>query len=113
MRGCRASPSPCKSISRWIEPEPGSEGVIRRFGGFARIGGEADTRATVMGEGSWSADVCVHGADPVLGKKLGLERQWLHARSLGFAHPADGRQVEFTSSYPEDLQHALEVLRAT
>lgn len=34
-------------------------------GGFARIGGEADTRATVMGEGSWSADVCVHGADPV------------------------------------------------
>jgi uncharacterized circularly permuted ATP-grasp superfamily protein/uncharacterized alpha-E superfamily protein len=35
-------------------------------GGFARIGGEADTRATVVGEGSWSADVCVYGPDPVL-----------------------------------------------
>ncbi|SDU40761.1 RNA pseudouridylate synthase [Gordonia westfalica] len=54
-----------------------------------------------------------YGADPTLAKKLGLERQWLHARSLGFAHPADGRAVEFTSEYPEDLQHALDVLRAT
>ena len=35
-------------------------------GGFARIGGESDRRATVVGDGSWSADVCVHGAEPVL-----------------------------------------------
>ena len=28
-----------------------------------------------------------YGADPTLAKKLGLERQWLHARSLAFAHP--------------------------
>jgi uncharacterized circularly permuted ATP-grasp superfamily protein/uncharacterized alpha-E superfamily protein len=34
-------------------------------GGFARIGGTADARAVVMGEGSWSADVCIHGPDPV------------------------------------------------
>ncbi|MET9199666.1 RluA family pseudouridine synthase [Gordonia sp. NPDC003585] len=54
-----------------------------------------------------------YGADPVLAKRLGLERQWLHARSLAFAHPADGRRVEFTSDYPADLQHALDVLRAT
>ena len=33
----------------------------------------------------------------------GLTRQWLHARSLGFAHPADGRWVEFVSPYPADL----------
>ncbi len=52
-----------------------------------------------------------YGADPVLAKRLGLERQWLHARSLSFAHPADGRQVSFTSPYPDDLQHALDVLR--
>ena len=26
-------------------------------------------------------------------KKLGLQRQWLHARSLAFVHPADGRWV--------------------
>lgn len=53
-----------------------------------------------------------YGADPVLAGKLGLERQWLHARALSFAHPADGRLVEFTSPYPADLQHALDVLRA-
>ncbi|WP_066726836.1 circularly permuted type 2 ATP-grasp protein [Sphingomonas pituitosa] len=34
-------------------------------GGFARIGDHADARAAVMGEGSWSADVCIHGPDPV------------------------------------------------
>jgi 23S rRNA pseudouridine1911/1915/1917 synthase len=52
-----------------------------------------------------------YGADPKLAKKLGLERQWLHARSLAFAHPADDRRIEITSPYPEDLQHALDVLR--
>ncbi|UZK65387.1 circularly permuted type 2 ATP-grasp protein [Sphingomonas sp. M1-B02] len=34
-------------------------------GGFARIGEHADPRAAVMGEGIWSADVCIHGPDPV------------------------------------------------
>jgi 23S rRNA pseudouridine1911/1915/1917 synthase len=53
-----------------------------------------------------------YGADPVLAKRLGLDRQWLHARSLAFTHPADGRWVEISSPYPADLQHALDVLRA-
>jgi 23S rRNA pseudouridine1911/1915/1917 synthase len=52
-----------------------------------------------------------YGADPVLAKRLGLQRQWLHARSLAFAHPTDGRHIEITSPYPADLQHALDVLR--
>jgi 23S rRNA pseudouridine1911/1915/1917 synthase len=52
-----------------------------------------------------------YGADPRLAERLGLTRQWLHARSLGFAHPADGRWVEFASDYPADLAHALDVLR--
>jgi 23S rRNA pseudouridine1911/1915/1917 synthase len=54
----------------------------------------------------------LYGADPVLAARLGLQRQWLHAVRLGFAHPADGRPVEFTSRYPADLQHALDVLTA-
>jgi 23S rRNA pseudouridine1911/1915/1917 synthase len=54
----------------------------------------------------------LYGADPVLAARLGLTRQWLHAVSLTFAHPADGRQVSFTSPYPPDLAHALDVLRA-
>ena len=53
-----------------------------------------------------------YGADPTRAQRLGVQRQWLHARSLGFAHPADGRWVEFTSDYPADLAHALETLRA-
>ena len=52
-----------------------------------------------------------YGADPTLAKRLGLTRQWLHARSLAFAHPEDGRWVEFTSPYPADLARALELLR--
>jgi 23S rRNA pseudouridine1911/1915/1917 synthase len=52
-----------------------------------------------------------YGADPALAKRLGLHRQWLHARTLGFAHPADGRWVEFTSPYPQDLTQALNLLR--
>jgi 23S rRNA pseudouridine1911/1915/1917 synthase len=53
-----------------------------------------------------------YGADPTLAKKLGLERQWLHAVRLGFAHPDDGRWVEFESPYPADLQHALDLIAA-
>ncbi|ALG12834.1 RluA family pseudouridine synthase [Kibdelosporangium phytohabitans] len=53
-----------------------------------------------------------YGADPVLAKRLGITRQWLHARALGFDHPADGRWVEFTSEYPDDLAAALDGLRA-
>jgi 23S rRNA pseudouridine1911/1915/1917 synthase len=54
----------------------------------------------------------LYGADPVLAAHLGLTRQWLHAVALSFEHPADGRRVGFESPYPEDLQHALDVLRA-
>lgn len=53
-----------------------------------------------------------YGADPVLAARLGLTRQWLHARSLGFTHPGTGAPVEFVSDYPADLAHALDTLRA-
>lgn len=53
----------------------------------------------------------MYGADPVLSTRLGLERQWLHAMRLGFRHPSTGDRVEYTSTYPDDLQHALDVLR--
>jgi 23S rRNA pseudouridine1911/1915/1917 synthase len=53
----------------------------------------------------------MYGADPVLAARLALTRQWLHAVRLGFAHPADGHRVEFTSGYPPDLARALDLLR--
>ncbi|MFC8597529.1 RluA family pseudouridine synthase [Isoptericola sp. NPDC057191] len=52
-----------------------------------------------------------YGADPVLASKVGLRRQWLHAVRLGFEHPLTGRWVEVGSEYPDDLAHALEVVR--
>jgi 23S rRNA pseudouridine1911/1915/1917 synthase len=54
----------------------------------------------------------LYGADPVLAARLGMTRQWLHAVRLSFAHPADGRMVEFTSPYPADLARSLEILAA-
>ena len=54
----------------------------------------------------------LYGADPVLAARLGLTRQWLHAVSLTFTHPADGREVTFTSDYPADLARALDILQA-
>jgi 23S rRNA pseudouridine1911/1915/1917 synthase len=47
--------------------------------------------------------------DPEYGTsgQLGLERQFLHATRLAFAHPITGAQVEVHSPLPPDLQHAL------
>ncbi|MCZ9883859.1 RluA family pseudouridine synthase [Arthrobacter sp. B2a2-09] len=53
-----------------------------------------------------------YGADPRLAANLGLTRQWLHARRLGFSHPRTGEWVEVTSQYPADLQYALELLES-
>ena len=52
-----------------------------------------------------------YGADPTLAKRVGLERQWLHAMRLGFEHPDTGEHVEYESTYPADLEHALAVIR--
>jgi len=53
----------------------------------------------------------MYGADPTLAARLGLTRQWLHARELSFAHPATLDEARFTSDYPDDLARALSVLR--
>jgi 23S rRNA pseudouridine1911/1915/1917 synthase len=53
-----------------------------------------------------------YGADPVLAKRLGLTRQWLHARELGFTHPATGEPITISSPFPADLQNALDILAA-
>lgn len=52
-----------------------------------------------------------YGADPVLARRVGLERQWLHAVRLGFEHPGTGEQVSYESTYPADLAQALDVIR--
>lgn len=53
----------------------------------------------------------LYGANPVLAEQIGLERQWIHAYSLGFKHPA--RQEWITvkcKKYPEDISRSLRLL---
>ena len=38
-------------------------------------------------------------------------RQALHARALSFAHPADGRELQFVSPLPDDIERLLAALR--
>jgi tRNA pseudouridine32 synthase/23S rRNA pseudouridine746 synthase len=53
----------------------------------------------------------MYGADPTISARLGLTRQWLHAKRLGFIHPRTREYVSFESPYPLDLQNALDILR--
>jgi 23S rRNA pseudouridine1911/1915/1917 synthase len=52
--------------------------------------------------------------DTVYGRRraqLPVSRQFLHARRLGFRHPATGRRMELEAPLPEDLAVILELLR--
>ena len=51
-----------------------------------------------------------YGADPTLATRLGVSRPWLHAKELGFTHPASSEQLSFTAEYPEDLTRSLQIL---
>ena len=50
--------------------------------------------------------------DPLYGCPVSfLKRQFLHAFKINFTHPITGEQKTFFSPLPEDLRHALAVLR--
>jgi 23S rRNA pseudouridine1911/1915/1917 synthase len=40
-----------------------------------------------------------------------LNRQFLHAKTLGFIHPKSGKELEFSSILPQDLENILKILR--
>ena len=42
---------------------------------------------------------------------LNLDRQFLHAETLGFIHPNSGKKLEFSSILPQDLEKILKTLR--
>ena len=60
-----------------------------------------------------AVDLPVSG-DPVYGipGDLGLERQFLHAARLAFAHPFTGADIDVESPLPDDLTEALERARS-
>ncbi len=41
----------------------------------------------------------------------GILRQALHAKTLGFQHPATGERIRFDSELPEDMSHLLDRLK--
>ncbi|MDE1962165.1 MAG: RNA pseudouridine synthase, partial [Xanthomonadaceae bacterium] len=53
------------------------------------------------------------GATPELGQAMrAFRRQALHAETLEFAHPADGRAIRTSAEMPADMQALLAALRA-
>ena len=42
-----------------------------------------------------------------------LDRQFLHAKILGFIHPKTQEKMEFNSILPQDLENILKMLRKT
>ena len=40
-----------------------------------------------------------------------LNRQFLHAKTLGFKHPKSGKELKFSSILPQDLENILKMLR--
>ena len=44
---------------------------------------------------------------------LKLDMQFLHAKVLGFRHPSTGKELEFSSILPQELENMLKKLRNT
>ena len=52
--------------------------------------------------------------NPVLEKRLtNLNRQFLHAKTIGFIHPENNKEMIFSSNLPQNLEIILEMLRNT
>jgi 23S rRNA pseudouridine1911/1915/1917 synthase len=95
--------------------------VLERLGPAARLEAELETGRTHQVRVHLAALGCpllgdaTYGRPPrdeavrAIGKRLG--RQALHARVLGFHHPATGKWLEFASPPPEDFVAALRALQ--
>ena len=96
--------------------------LIAQFAGAARMEARLETGRTHQVRVHLAALGC-----PLLGDKTygrpprdpkiravaeALGRQALHARVLGFVHPATGKQMSFSSAPPADMRAALAALEA-
>jgi len=56
----------------------------------------------------------IKNINPLLEDKLlNLNRQFLHAKTIGFIHPKKNEEMIFNSILPQDLEIILEMLRNT
>ena len=98
--------------------------VVERFG--AKRSGNEATLVEVHPRTGRTHQIRVHLASlghPVLGDEayggrkacaigdVAIERPMLHARTLGFTHPATGKSLEYTVPPPADMEELLRVLR--
>ncbi len=96
--------------------------VVERLGGAARMEAELETGRTHQVRLHLASLGCPILGDAVYGKPprdptlraiaQELGRQALHARVLGFRHPATGQALRFEAAPPADFQQALASLRA-
>jgi 23S rRNA pseudouridine1911/1915/1917 synthase len=96
--------------------------LVEKFPGAARMEARLETGRTHQVRVHLAALGCPLLGDKVYGRPPrdlavraiadALGRQALHARLLGFVHPATGKQMTFTSELPPDMRAALAALQA-
>ena len=96
--------------------------VIERWAGAARVEARLETGRTHQVRVHLAALGCALLGDKTYGRAPRdpalrpiaeeLGRQALHARTLGFVHPATGKAMSFSSELPADMRAALAALRA-
>ncbi|MFO0752959.1 MAG: RluA family pseudouridine synthase [Thermodesulfovibrionales bacterium] len=102
-----------EAVTRWK--------VLRRFGAATLIEAKLGTGRThqirvhlsaighpVLGDATYGKKTFVE----IGRKRIFFPRQMLHAETLGFAHPATGACLEFTSPVPQDMQECIRQLDA-
>jgi 23S rRNA pseudouridine1911/1915/1917 synthase len=74
----------------------------------------AHVRHALVGDPVYGAGLKLpKGATPELAEAMrGFRRQALHAESLEFTHPADGRAIRVEAQLPHDMQALIAALRA-
>ncbi|THF73881.1 RluA family pseudouridine synthase [Cohnella fermenti] len=89
--------------------------VIERFGDYTLVGLRLETGRThqIRVHMKYIGHPLV--GDPMYGgrsgRTLGMDGQALHAGELGFVHPRTGERHDFEAALPEDMEHALHMLR--
>jgi 23S rRNA pseudouridine1911/1915/1917 synthase len=96
--------------------------LVETFAGAARVEARLETGRTHQVRVHLAALGCALLGDQTYGRTpkdpalrpiaSALGRQALHARTLGFVHPATGKTMTFRSEPPADMQQALAALRA-
>jgi 23S rRNA pseudouridine1911/1915/1917 synthase len=87
--------------------------VLGRAGGYTLVRVRLETGRTHQIRVHFAAIGHAVAGDAQYGRRSrpeGLGRQFLHAARLGFAHPGDGRPLEFVSPLPPDLAAFAESL---